>query len=203
MGSREITAVSTRPHFQHSNLLRSMPDGPPASSPDNSIRFCWQSGQRGRLMAATCAEATGRCSGMTHPGLPWKRFRPRSQTQEDGPHPRMVFRTTRFMVKIAHLTKFEEVHEYPSRRSLPPPSKWFLIDRGSGFAKPRRILRSRPYSASQIFEPPVVAAPVEQPRSEQPRFSDAKRAARAANSWHPVPGNICGRRIPPPQNPRN
>jgi hypothetical protein len=58
MGSFDTTAVSTRPHFWHSNVRWPNPDDL-ASSFDSSIRFWLQLGQRGRSIAAICAEDTG------------------------------------------------------------------------------------------------------------------------------------------------
>jgi hypothetical protein len=57
-GFRDAIVVSTRPHFWHSNVRYSYPSGP-ASSFDSSMRFCRQSGQQGRWMAAVWTEDTG------------------------------------------------------------------------------------------------------------------------------------------------
>ena len=65
MGSPATTAVCTRPHFWHSNVRVSMPDGL-VSSFDSSMRRWWQFGQPGRLMAETSAEDIGLNSGMTY-----------------------------------------------------------------------------------------------------------------------------------------
>ena len=58
MGSLDVTMVRTQPHFWHSKVRQSKPDGPDSSF-DSSIRFWLQLGQRGRSIAATCAEDTG------------------------------------------------------------------------------------------------------------------------------------------------
>jgi hypothetical protein len=65
MGSLHTMVVCTRPHFWHSKVRQSQPDGPDSSF-DSSIRFWLQLGQRGRSIAATCAEDTGWYSGMIH-----------------------------------------------------------------------------------------------------------------------------------------
>jgi hypothetical protein len=58
IGSLDTAVVSIRPHFWHSNVWWSKPDGP-ASSFDSSIRFRLHVGQRGRSIAESSTDATG------------------------------------------------------------------------------------------------------------------------------------------------